>query len=263
MWVVRMSDKQLEVLRALLRSEEHLGPALKGVVEAGALGVLYGAPGAYKSFIALDLAHHVAGGRADWAGWRVRRHGAVLYVAGEGNVKRRMQAWRIRAGASEDGDDVSDWEGAGRLIQTALDAFGRLDTLVNNAGILRDRMLVSMQEEEWDAVIKVHLKGTAAPMHHAANHWRERVKAGESNDARIINTSSAAGLFGNIGQTNYAAAKSGIAAMTRVASAELGRYGVNVNAIAPIGRTRMTENLFPDAMKAPSEGLAARIWAPV
>jgi NAD(P)-dependent dehydrogenase (short-subunit alcohol dehydrogenase family) len=159
--------------------------------------------------------------------------------------------------AIANGDDVSDFDAAGRLVQSALDAFGRLDVLVNNAGILRDRMLVSMSEAEWDAVIKVHLKGTFAPMHHAANHWRERVKAGETNDGRIINTSSAAGLFGNIGQTNYAAAKAGIAAMTRVASAELGRYGVTANAIAPIARTRMTEGLFPDAMKTPIDGFDA------
>ncbi len=156
--------------------------------------------------------------------------------------------------AIANGDDVSDFDAAGRLVQSAIDTFGRLDVVVNNAGILRDRMLVSMSEAEWDAVIRVHLKGTFAPMHHAANHWRERVKAGETNDGRIINTSSAAGLFGNIGQTNYAAAKAGIAAMTRVASAELGRYGVTANAIAPIARTRMTEGLFPDAMKTPASG---------
>ncbi|HVV35944.1 MAG TPA: SDR family oxidoreductase [Acidimicrobiales bacterium] len=166
----------------------------------------------------------------------------------------------IRAMGGEaiaNGDDVSDFDAAGRLVQSAVDAFGGLDVLVCNAGILRDRMLVSMSEAEWDAVIKVHLKGTFAPMHHAANYWRDRVKAGETNDARIVNTSSAAGLFGNVGQSNYSAAKAGIAAMSRVASAELGRYGVTVNAIAPIARTRMTENLFPDAMKTPTDGFDA------
>ena len=166
----------------------------------------------------------------------------------------------IRAMGGEaiaNGDDVSDFEAAGRLIQSAVDNFGGLDVVVNNAGILRDRMLVSMSEAEWDAVIKVHLKGTFAPMHHAANYWRNRIKAGETNDARIINTSSAAGLFGNVGQSNYSAAKAGIAAMSRVASAELGNYGVTVNAIAPIARTRMTEGLFPDAMKSPTEGFDA------
>ena len=163
----------------------------------------------------------------------------------------------IRAMGGEavaNGDDVSDWSAAEGLVKTAVAAFGGLDVLVNNAGILRDRMLVSMQEEEWDAVMRVHLKGTFAPMHHAAAYWRERAKAGEANDARVINTSSAAGLFGNIGQTNYGAAKAGIAAMTRIAAAELGRYGVTVNAIAPAARTRMTENLFPDAMAVPETG---------
>ena len=151
-------------------------------------------------------------------------------------------------------DDVSDWEGARRLIATAVETWGRIDVLVNNAGIVRDRMLVSMQEEEWDAVIKVHLKGTAGPMHHAAAHWRDRAKAGNQPDARIINTSSAAGLFGSVGQSNYAAAKAGIAALTRVASAELSRYGVTVNAIAPAARTRMTEEVFAEMMAPPEEG---------
>jgi len=151
-------------------------------------------------------------------------------------------------------DDVSDWDGAQRLIATAVETWGRIDVLVNNAGIVRDRMLVSMQEQEWDAVIKVHLKGTAGPMHHAAAHWRDRAKAGERPDARIVNTSSAAGLFGSVGQSNYAAAKAGIAALTRVASAELARYGVTVNAIAPAARTRMTEEVFAEMMAPPEEG---------
>jgi len=140
-------------------------------------------------------------------------------------------------------DDISDWEGAQRLIQTAIDSFGGLDVLINNAGILRDRMLTNMSEEEWDAVIKVHLKGTFAPSRHAAAYWRERAKAGETNDARIINTSSPSGIYGNVGQTNYGAAKAGIAAFTIIAAKELARYGVTVNAIAPAALTRMTENL--------------------
>ncbi len=151
-------------------------------------------------------------------------------------------------------DDVSDWEGARRLVQQAVDRFGRLDVLINNAGILRDRMLVNMEESEWDAVIKVHLKGTAGPSHWAANHWRERSKAGEDVDARIINTSSPSGIYGNPGQTNYGAAKAGIAAFTIIAAQELARYGVTVNAIAPAALTRMTENLgmgaAPDEIKA-------------
>ncbi len=141
------------------------------------------------------------------------------------------------------GDNVADYEGARRIVQTAIDTFGRLDTLVNNAGILRDRMLVNMTEAEWDAVIAVHLKGTFGPTRHAAEYWREQTKAGNEVNARIVNTSSPSGLFGNAGQTNYGAAKAGIAAFTQIAAMELGRYGVNANAIAPVARTRMTENL--------------------
>lgn len=145
--------------------------------------------------------------------------------------------------AVANGDDVSDWEGAQRLINTAIESFGDLHVVVNNAGILRDRMLVNMTEDEWDAVIKVHLKGTFAPLRWAASYWRERSKGGATNDARIINTSSGSGLYGNPGQLNYGAAKAGIAAMTIIAAKELGRYGVTVNAIAPAALTRMTENL--------------------
>jgi NAD(P)-dependent dehydrogenase (short-subunit alcohol dehydrogenase family) len=140
-------------------------------------------------------------------------------------------------------DDISDWDGAERLIRSAIDTFGGLDILINNAGILRDRMLTNMSEAEWDAVIKVHLKGTFAPCRHAAAYWRERAKAGEANDARIINTSSPSGIYGNAGQTNYGAAKAGIASFTIIAAKELVRYGVTVNAIAPAALTRMTEGL--------------------
>ena len=141
------------------------------------------------------------------------------------------------------GDDVSGWEGSKRMVDMAIDTFGRLDAVVNNAGILRDRMLANMTEDEWDAVIQVHLKGTFAPSRHAASHWRERAKAGEPNNARIINTSSVSGIYGNPGQTNYGAAKAGIAAFTIIAAQELHRYGVTVNAVAPAALTRMTENL--------------------
>jgi NAD(P)-dependent dehydrogenase (short-subunit alcohol dehydrogenase family) len=140
-------------------------------------------------------------------------------------------------------DDISDWAGAEKLVQQAVDSFGRLDVLVNNAGILRDRMLANMTEAEWDAVIKVHLKGTAGPSHFAAAHWRDRSKAGDEVDGRIINTSSPSGIYGNMGQTNYGAAKAGIASFTIIASLELARYGVTANAIAPAALTRMTENL--------------------
>jgi NAD(P)-dependent dehydrogenase (short-subunit alcohol dehydrogenase family) len=146
--------------------------------------------------------------------------------------------------AVADGEDISDWQGARRLIEHAVSAFGRLDVLVNNAGILRDRMLVNMEESDWDAVIKVHLKGTFAPAHHAAVHWRtEQKKTGAGVNARIINTSSSSGLFGNVGQTNYGAAKAGIAAFTIIAARELTRYGVTVNAISPHAQTRMTEGI--------------------
>jgi NAD(P)-dependent dehydrogenase (short-subunit alcohol dehydrogenase family) len=141
------------------------------------------------------------------------------------------------------GDDVSDWGGAGRLIQTAVESFGTVDVLVNNAGILRDRMLVNMTIDEWDAVIRVHLRGTFAPTRHAVEYWRNCLKSGEVNDARVINTSSPSGLYGNVGQTNYGAAKAGIAAFTIIAAKELSRYGVTVNAVAPAALTRMTENL--------------------
>jgi NAD(P)-dependent dehydrogenase (short-subunit alcohol dehydrogenase family) len=138
-------------------------------------------------------------------------------------------------------DDVADWGGAARLVKMALSAYGRLDVLVNNAGFVRDRMLVEMTEPEWDDVIRVHLKGHFLPLRHAGAHWREQSKAGQAVDARVINTSSGAGLFGSVGQGNHSTAMAGIAALTQVAAAELGRYGVTVNAIAPAARTRMTE----------------------
>jgi NAD(P)-dependent dehydrogenase (short-subunit alcohol dehydrogenase family) len=153
----------------------------------------------------------------------------------------------IRAAGGEavvNGADVSEWDQAKAMIDQAINTFGRLDAVINNAGILRDRMLANMTEAEWDAVIKVHLKGTFAPAHHAAAYWREVNKAtGEPCNARIINTSSVSGIYGNVGQTNYGAAKAGIAAFTIIASRELRRYGVTVNAIAPGALTRMTEDL--------------------
>jgi NAD(P)-dependent dehydrogenase (short-subunit alcohol dehydrogenase family) len=141
--------------------------------------------------------------------------------------------------------NVADFGSAREMIHQAIDEYGRLDVLVNNAGILRDRMLVNMQESEWDAVIDVHLKGTFAPAHHAASYWREQSKAGSPIDARLINTTSVSGIYGNPGQTNYGAAKAGIAAFSIIASRELGRYGVTVNCIAPGALTRLTEDLQP------------------
>ena len=164
-------------------------------------------------------------------------------------------AAEIRTVAGEaisDGENVADFEGARRLVEHAIAELGALDIVVNNAGILRDRMLVNMAEDEWDAVIAVHLKGHFAVTHHAASHWRERSKAGEPVRGRVITTSSPSGLFGNVGQTNYGAAKAGIAAFTVIAAQELARYGVTVNCLAPNARTRMTEETFD--MAAPPEG---------
>ena len=142
-----------------------------------------------------------------------------------------------------DTSDVSDWKGSKAMVDKAVSSFGGLDILVNNAGILRDRMMINMSEEDWDAVIKVHLKGTFAPAHHAGNYWRTQSKAGKPVDARIINTTSHSGLYCNVGQSNYAAAKAGIASFSLVAARELQRYGVTVNAICPRANTRMTEGL--------------------
>lgn len=173
----------------------------------------------------------------------------------DGPAGEVVDAIRAMGGeAVANGDDVADWDGAERLVRTAIDAFGGLDVVVNNAGFLRDRMLVSTSEEEWDAVMRVHLKGHFCPSRHAAAYWREQAKAGETVDARIINTSSGAGLLGSVGQGNYSAAKAGIATLTLVQAAEMGRYGVTANAIAPAARTRMTEAVFADTMAAPEEG---------
>ncbi len=154
----------------------------------------------------------------------------------------------IVAGGGEaiaNGDNVADWDGAKRMVDLAIETFGGLDAVVNNAGILRDRMLANMTEQEWDAVINVHLKGTFAPARHAAAYWREQSKAGHAVAGRIVNTSSVSGIYGNVGQSNYGAAKAGIAAFTQITSMELGRYGVTVNAVAPVALTRMTEDLGP------------------
>lgn len=159
------------------------------------------------------------------------------------------------------GGDIATAAGAASLVATAVEAFGRLDTLVNNAGFLRDRMLVNLDEDDWDAVMRVHLRGHFLPLKHAAAYWRAEAKAGRPPAARVINTSSGAGLLGSVGQGNYAAAKAGIIALTLVAAAELGRYGVHVNALAPAARTRMTERTFAATMAAPGEG-SSTPWPP-
>jgi NAD(P)-dependent dehydrogenase (short-subunit alcohol dehydrogenase family) len=161
-------------------------------------------------------------------------------------------------------DNVADWEGASRLVAAAVDELGGLDILVNNAGILRDRMLVNLAPEDWDSVIAVHLRGTFCPTRLAANYWREQVKAGVQVDASVVCTTSPTGLHGNVGQTNYAAAKGGIAAFVLSAAAELERYGVRVNAISPGARTRMTDGLpvVADLFAAPTNPADFDRWAP-
>jgi len=158
--------------------------------------------------------------------------------------------------AIANGDNVADWEGAQRLINTAIETFGDLHALVNNAGILRDRVLANMTEQEWDAVINVHLKGTFAPSRWAVAYWREQAKAGKTVSGRIVNTTSVSGIYGNAGQANYGAAKAGIVGFTLIAAQELSRYGVTVNALAPNARTRMTEAAFGE-LPPPDEGFDA------
>jgi NAD(P)-dependent dehydrogenase (short-subunit alcohol dehydrogenase family) len=193
--------------------------------------------------------------------------GSVDGSGGDGTPAEQVAAEIAGFGgeAAANHDDVSSWEGAQRMVNQAIETFGGLDVLINNAGILRDRVLANMTEEEWDAVIKVHLKGTFAPARWATAYWRERTKNGEANDARIINTSSVSGIYGNPGQTNYGAAKAGIAAFTQIAAREVGRYGVTVNAIAPGALTRMTEGLsgMPQDDEAAREAMSPRWVAPV
>ncbi|WP_411108945.1 SDR family oxidoreductase [Streptomyces sp. c-19] len=175
---------------------------------------------------------------------------------GEGGPAQRVVDEITAAGgeAVAHGGDIATPDGAASLITTALETFGRVDTLVNNAGFLRDRMLVNLDEDAWDAVMRVHLKGHFLPLKYATAHWRAEAKAGRRPEARVIHTSSGAGLLGSVGQGNYAAAKAGIVGLTLVAAAETARYGVQVNAIAPAARTRMTERTFAEAMAAPENG---------
>jgi NAD(P)-dependent dehydrogenase (short-subunit alcohol dehydrogenase family) len=208
-------------------------------LQEGRVAIVTGAGRGIGREHALLLAHHGATVVINDLGGTMDGEGADKGPAQQ--VVEEIEAMGGRAAANT--DDISDFKGAKNLIDQAVDTFGRLDIVINNAGILRDRMLTNMSEEEWDAVIKVHLKGTFGPSRHAAAYWRDRSKAGETNDARIINTSSPSGIYGNVGQTNYGAAKMGIAAFTIIAAKELGRYGVTVNAIAPAALTRMTEGL--------------------
>jgi NAD(P)-dependent dehydrogenase (short-subunit alcohol dehydrogenase family) len=187
------------------------------------------------------------------------RAGARVVVNDVGEGAGRVAAEITAAGgvALASAGDVADWSYGAQLVATAVATFGGLDSLVNNAGLVRDRMLVNLSEAEWDDVMRVDLKGHFVPLRHAAAYWRDRAKAGPPVAARVVNTSSGAGLMGSVGQANYAAAKAGVAALTQVAAVELARYGVTVNAIAPSARTSMTESVFADAMRAPEGGFDA------
>jgi NAD(P)-dependent dehydrogenase (short-subunit alcohol dehydrogenase family) len=201
------------------------------------------------------------------------RHGAAVVVndygvsaSGEGTeetpaeaVVSEIEAMGGRGVANT--ADVADFEQAAAMVRQAIDTFGGLDILVNNAGFVRDRMLVNTSEEEWDAVVRVHLKGHFAPLRHAGAYWRAEAKSGQQRAARVINTSSGAGLQGSVGQATYSAAKAGIAGLTLVAAQEMGRYGVTVNAIAPVARTRMTEGAFDtSAMALPEDNSPLVAW---
>jgi NAD(P)-dependent dehydrogenase (short-subunit alcohol dehydrogenase family) len=216
---------------------------------SGKVAIVTGAGRGIGREHALALAH---------AGAKVLVNDLGTSLGGEGSdsgpvhsVVREIEALGGEAVANT--ENVADFAGAKQMIDAALASFGRLDILVNNAGILRDRMLVNMEEHEWDAVIEVHLKGHFAPTRHAAAYWRERSKAGDELRARVINTSSPSGVFGNIGQSNYGAAKAAIVGFTLIAAQELHRYGVTVNAIAPNARTRMTEAAFGE-IPLPDDG---------
>jgi len=209
---------------------------------------------------ALSLARHGAKVVVNDLGGNVDGTGGDLSPAQQ--VVEEIKAMGGEAIAN--GESVGSWEGAQRLINSAIETFGDLHVVVNNAGILRDRVLVNMTEEEWDAVINVHLKGTFAPSRWAAAYWREQSKAGKPVDGRIINTTSVSGIYGNAGQTNYGAAKAGIAAFTNIAAIELARYGVTVNAVAPIALTRMTEGLGPAPETDEEREMRAPHWiAPI
>jgi NAD(P)-dependent dehydrogenase (short-subunit alcohol dehydrogenase family) len=186
--------------------------------------------------------------------------GVALDGTGASSGPAEAVVAEIRALGGEaiaNGDDVADWEGGRRMVAAAVEKFGTLDAVVNNAGFVRDRMFVSTSEEEWDAVVRVHLKGHLCTTRHASAWWRDRAKGGARVDARIINTSSGAGLQGSVGQSAYSAAKGAIAALTLVQAAELARYGITANAIAPAARTRMTEAVFAKMMARPESGFDA------
>jgi NAD(P)-dependent dehydrogenase (short-subunit alcohol dehydrogenase family) len=230
--------------------------AMRGICE-GRVVIVTGAGRGLGRAHALELA-------AQGARVVVNDLGCELDGTGSGSGPAGEVVDEIRAAGGEataNGDDVADFEGAGRILDAALGAFGRLDAVVNNAGFVRDRMFANVAEDEWDAVVRVHLKGHFAVARHAAAHWRDQAKAGEAVDARIVNTSSGAGILGSIGQAAYSAAKAGIATLTLVQAAELARYGVTANALCPAARTRMTEGVFTEMM-ATVDGRAFDAMAP-
>jgi NAD(P)-dependent dehydrogenase (short-subunit alcohol dehydrogenase family) len=212
----------------------------------GRVGIVTGAGRGIGRAHALELASHGAAVVVNDFGVSLSGEGT-----GESPAEEVVAAIEAAGGrAVANGADVADFEQAAAMVQQAIDTFGGLDILVNNAGFVRDRMLVNTSEEEWDAVIRVHLKGHFAPLRHAGAYWRAEAKEGRQRAARVINTSSGAGLQGSVGQATYSAAKAGIAGLTLVAAQELGRYGVTVNAIAPVARTRMTEGAFDTSQMA-------------
>ena len=229
---------------------------MSGLLE-GRIAIVTGAGRGIGRAHALELARH---------GAKVVVNDFGVSLAGEGtgespahDVVAEIEA--IGGEAVVNGADVADFGAASDMVAQAIDTFGGLDILVNNAGFVRDRMLVNTSEEEWDAVIRVHLKGHFAPLRHAGAYWRAEAKEGRERSARVINTSSGAGLQGSIGQGTYSTAKAGIAALTLVAAAEMGRYGVTVNAIAPVAKTRMTEGAFDtSAMALPEDNSPIVAW---
>src|SRR5262245_54978116 len=217
---------------------------------AGRVVIVTGAGRGLGRAHALELARQGAQVVVNDLGAELDGSGSSSGPAGE--VVQEIRA--LGGAAIADGADVADWAQTKALVDRTVAECGRLDAVVNNAGFLRDRMFFSTGEDEWDAVIRVHLKGHFCLSRHAAEHWRAESKAGRQPDARIVNTSSGAGLLGSVGQSTYSAAKAGIAGLTLVQAAELGRYGVTANALAPAARTRMTEEVFADTMAAPEDG---------
>ena len=222
----------------------------------GKVAVVTGAGRGIGKEHALMLAHHGAAVIVNDLGGD--EHGAGTDITPAQEVVDEIRAAGGRAEVN--GADVGDFGQAEAMIRQAIDTYGNIDILINNAGILRDRMIFSLSEDDFDAVIKVHLKGTFAPLHHAAVFWRERAKAGEMNDARVINTASPSGIYGNIGQTNYGAAKAGIAAMSIISAMELVKYGVTVNCLAPGALTRLTAPLMGSTFDEDSTLAMSPIW---